>query len=245
MRVLVTACASMLISAASLPLYTEAMFDQKAESKGYMVQQEYTNIIAEVEILPPAEIDFARFIRPTDLHSKQLTSLESKHLSLYYLTKWYPLGCEVTIRHAFRYIQQFGVVPANGIDLMKWLKPEIFTTDGFAEFRLLPADEQLLIVHGGINPSTGRLYETFTDETWHQFGICISKLEGEDAIVEIPVAPDRLEPGEDFRTEPRQGWRIILFGEEPGSVLIDKVIRTMVHEAPVAATGSCGCGAKG
>ena len=88
---------------------------------------------------------------------------------------------------------------------------DIRTPEGYAAFMEMPEAEQFAHVALGINPLTGKVYETFAAVEWSPGGICITPVTG---------GIERLRRGgavgyyDDV-------WHVTVYGRVPGSVLVD------------------------
>jgi hypothetical protein len=120
---------------------------------------------------------------------------------------------------AFRDI--YGTMPRDGVDLMKFTASRYLSKAGWSEFSRLSIDKQLQAAYVGINPVTGKFYDSFTKPGWSKYGMRIRKCYGPGST-EI-----RLIPQFDQKTKTEinvmtnvQAWETIVFGETEGRMIL-------------------------
>jgi hypothetical protein len=174
------------------------------------------------------------------LIKSHLTTNEEYMIGTFLVDEGKEMGASPSIRRAIEYAERTGDLPFDGIELLNLYDSFYLTEEGFAEWQAADERSRLAMIRRAINPATGEVYATFQAEVWVPFGINITKLEGEDSVQVFPLGGTDSN-GESF-TEMRayQGWQITVYGEEPGSILIDKPIWREIKSQGPLKTG-CGC----
>ena len=172
-----------------------------------------------------------------------MTEREQWMIGTFMVLEGKEMGVSPSVRRAIEYAERTGNLPVDGIELLNLYDSYSLTSEGLAEWQLADAREQLAMIRRAINPATGRVYETFTAREWAPFGIRIEKLTGDDSVRAFPLSGINSEGASFSEMRAYQGWQITVYGEEPGSVLIDKPIWREIKSKGPLRTG-CGCRVK-
>jgi len=125
-----------------------------------------------------------------------------------------------TVGHVSGFYTNEGRLPSHGVELVPWA----MTVEGFEKTNGLAAGEQYHSVYYAVNPITGKFFESFDDSEWHPGGFFIEPVVDEELIIEryhsYAASPDQLP----------SVWHVIIFGEEPDTMLIDKYVATNCHQ---------------
>jgi hypothetical protein len=206
------------------------------------MQMDFSANLAACEVIPPESPDYTGALLVVDLPSRSLTPKETQLLSHYRDNHGWQFGCGLTLFAAVGFAEQHGRVPSDGAEFLAYSNPEYATEDGLRRLARLPGPERLHQVASALNPATGRMYTTFESAQWSPFGVLIRKEQGEKATKSMPFHW-RDSGSEETQTEFRQyqAWHLVVYGQRPGSVLVDKFIWT--DQAGSGRTPSlCGCG---
>jgi hypothetical protein len=113
-------------------------------------------------------------------------------------------------------------MPANSIEVARYMSADRFTPGWFAETSKLSPVEQVSKLVQYINPITGKLYSSFQCDEWEAGGVNFSKLTAD------PVEGDpHYEIWSNLKKHDRplpDSWRLRVYGDEPGEVLLDTVV---------------------
>ncbi len=185
---------------------------------------------------------------PSDILVDDLSPEEVRFLSTYQYSETVIIGIGYSIDFAITYAKQHEAsIPSNGVAIM--LRQGVFRNkEIFHEFDKLKQEEQLVEACRGINPGTGRFVESFSNPEWHKFGVFIEPADGEEAIKYFPeMLPDSIISGGDKKAgmAPYQTWHVVVFGEKPGRILVDKFVWRRMGSPSEESSGPCGgCGKK-
>jgi hypothetical protein len=132
-------------------------------------------------------------------------------------------GHEVTLTNLITvldgYHMQYGKLPDCGLDLY----PELLTADGYQAFLRLTRKEQLLRLCFIINPSTGRIYDSFAHPKWECGAVDVSIIADKNELEQNYKAQTNMAipDGLDGRaTKPcNQIWVITFYGESPNTII--------------------------
>jgi len=201
-------------------IISQSLHDQYMETQ---ISEAYSGC----ELIEPYSRDQLGIINGRDILADNLTSAELRIVGTLRRPNGTRFSCAQAIPYVVDFYDVYGRMPADGVELMglftgKWNSPE-----GLAEFREITESDDLWDTAAWrcINPATGRFYSTFQAAQWEPLGLCIQKITGSEGIKQIPA------PALDENTGllytalvPHQMWRVVVYGENPGSILVDKEI---------------------
>jgi hypothetical protein len=197
---------------------------ENSDAMQLYLAQEFGPAIAQCERVEIEAVDPQSAFSLRDLEVNELTEAERGLLAEYLVPGLGPIGISKAISSTFRQlVDSGGIVPVNGVEVMLVQNEQTATLAGAQRFAELEPMEQLKAAWRGINPATGRFLEDFSDPAWRQFGVYIGKVEGEDAIMYLPMLDfESGKPGLQYHPDmlPHQVWNVIVFGETPGRILV-------------------------
>lgn len=193
---------------------TEVYDGALAELEGF----DYSDLIAKLDYSSPLqEMSGAAFASSRELQKLDLTELELKHVGVLRLGGTQSQTLYTTVMFVTKYAKQHsGELPANGMELFA----KNFSDDETAQefFSMSPLD-QLRVAGHGVNLITGKFYTTFQATEWMPGGLLI------EPVTDHRDLHGRFSSYVDSQTGGRPGvWRVVVYGETPGSVLVDKML---------------------
>ncbi|MBN2080959.1 hypothetical protein JW859_02005 [bacterium] len=157
---------------------------------------------------------------PSSILKPELTEGEARLLGMTFTPPDGRRFIAETIGHVSSYYTNNGHLPSHGVELVPWA----MTVEGFERICGMDAAEQYHYLYYAVNPVTGKFFESFDDSEWHPGGFFIEPVVDEELIIEryhsYVASPDQLP----------SVWHVIIFGEEPGTTLIDKLVATNCHQ---------------
>lgn len=197
-----------------------------------LLQMDFSDLVDDCEYVSFLAPDAAQGLSETKLlenqkkrilveSAEELTENELRRLGVWLI----PDGQRIMLidlhRRLMDYRARFGDLPATAVDLF----PEL---GKLSEAELIAMDRLELFQQCavGINPVTGRLYDSFTNEEWTPGGYCVEVVDDPVEIAErwphhrMPINPADPTAG---GVTPDVVWQIQLFGAEPGTVIFDTV----------------------
>jgi hypothetical protein len=145
--------------------------------------------------------------------------------------------------YAINFYEMYGRPPSDGADLLALYSTKWITPGGVARFRGLSVSD--LLSNGAwrcINPATGHFYTSFSSTEWSPFAVLVEPVSGEGAVKAIPggVWDESTQTWVSGMVAFKM-WHVVVYGENPGSVLIDKEIGREVGTGEKRRSGLCGC----
>jgi len=197
-------------------------------------------IIPRLELIGLEDSRHMGLIHSHDIRKDELTSNELLLVCDLHLEGENVLSCSMAIGAIAVFYKENGRLPHDGMDILRTYSPSLASKENVFE----EESEVAALLKGGaglwrcINPATGRLFEPFDERQWHQFGIFVE----EDPMTRLmPVASYNTETGV-YESElvGHKMFRVIVFGERPGSVLVDKEIGVIWSGSPEPSS-TCSC----
>ena len=173
-----------------------------------------------------------------DIAPGELTDKEMLMLGYLESGEGHYASCAKTLLEVCTYFELTGRLPVDGVDLLVLYNDRWVSDQGFSELMgMTPVQVSETRILKCINPGTGRFYDSFSCPEWSPLGVSVSMLTGEDALQVLPglVTDAGSEDRGSIGQIPYQMWRIQVFGEEPGRVLVDWTIGR-----PLGSGGSSG-----
>lgn len=219
--VALSACLLLGTALASDPLpadYDEAM--------QLFLAHDFTDALAQCERVEIEGVKAYSNYSLRDIEVDSLTDAERAFLAQYRLPSGGTVSLYQCVDYAFRQAcDEAEEFSRNGVEVMLVGHDTTLTMDGVKEFAALSPEVRLKQACRVVNPATGHFFEGYSNPEWHPFGVYIGKETGKDAIRYLPLPEmDSKIPGSHFQSEmfPHQAWKIIVFGETPGRVLIEQ-----------------------
>jgi len=196
----------------------------------------------EIKDQPRSSSDWSGFAQ-VDLGYTDLTKAEERIVGMYRMLSGDRFSCRLAMSYAINFYEQYGRPPCDGTDLLALYTAKWTTPGGVARFKDLSVSEMLS--RGAwrcINPATGRFYDSFSSTEWSQFGILVEPVAGEGAVKAIPggVWDESTQTWVSGMVAYKM-WHVVIYGEQPGSVLIDKEIGREVGTGERSGSGLCRC----
>jgi hypothetical protein len=134
------------------------------------------------------------------------------------------IGAELTHVAVRDFHRALGRLPTDGAELAAWTELDFEGGDKSYLLQAALSAAEVEEIAYAINPVTGRLYSSFSDDRWSPGGVYLARIE----------TPEELEAAFDGRTgfdaslEPgfKEAWLLKLFGDSPAEVLGSKPILT-------------------
>ena len=164
--------------------------------------------------------------RYQELGYTDLTESEQRIAGVFHLPNGDRFSCRLALSNVLKYYDFYGRLPSDGVELLTLYTDTWTDPGGLARFRGLPLDRQLTCgAWRCVNPATGRFYESFSAKEWTPLGILVEPISGENAVKAMPggVWDEETETWISGLVAYKM-WRVVVYGEKPGSVLIDKEI---------------------
>lgn len=224
-----------MLLAAILCAFATVLFNSKGiaqstdcldgENGAALLALDYSELVDSCRRLGWDEDFGSRSFRYKEILVDDLTEAEQAFLSCYEDEDGWRFGTAITALNIVTFCRQQGHFPAGGAELISQRCYQPQSAEAIEE--ILSGDASSLAKIGyGINPATGRLYESFSDDSPRPFSISVSRGEGENATKLIPYSYTD-ENGEKQATmKEYDAWHIIIYGESADRVLIDKYIWT-------------------
>lgn len=212
------------------------------------MKHDFSSVLNECEKQPLAMLPSNGGLIPSDVLVDDLSPAEVDFLSTYQYSETVIIGIGYTVDFAITYAKQHQAkIPGSGVDIML-RKDENYSQEMYDKFEQLSPKDKLLEACRAINPGTGRFAESFSKPDWHKFGVFIEPVEGDEAIEYFPeMIPASVAAGENNKAglAPHQTWHLVVFGEKPGRILVDKFVWRRMGDPIEESAGPCGgCGKK-
>lgn len=243
MRILILLCVYAVIALSNETLFSEEALDSSSDDieQYYLSSVDYHRSIKDLDVTEFGSIGFRGFFKHSDLLVNELADSEKSFLDRHIVSGEYQVSADVTCTSLLSLAVSTGQIPKNGVELLNLYHAELLTPTGLTEFKGMSMDMQLEQVYRCVHPVNGQFYKTFTNPIWHPLGIYAEKLSGEDGIKEMTASKVSDSPNEELELVPYQGWRFVVFGEKPGTVLFDKTVWTEFSLTGDLSRGGCGC----
>ena len=245
MKILLVCCAI------SIVIFTGTATAINAEIEQQLMQIDFTQALEACEYSDVFDPDTSKMyggLDPRELLTEKLTESEKKMLAVYRKEGLGNLGLHRSALAAISYAAlHTSKLPSSGVELVLGdLDVVQFDEAELQEVIDMDNDELLKFAFYGINPGTGKFIKSFSDPTWHKLGIYIEPVDGDDAIQYLPMpVKDDTESEPKVGACPFQTWRIVIFGEIPDSVIVDKHVWRKIGTVDEENAKPCGgCGKK-
>ena len=154
---------------------------------------------------------------------RPLTVSEKKRLGMWKLPNETKTFWLATLTKIQMFYIKHGQMPETGIDLF----PELIAENGYSKLIAMDDDAVLNMYHEGIDPITGRFYNSFISKDWKAGAMNIEVMEDAAEIQEkypkMKIAAASPDGVQEIKS-PQKVWRIVIYGEEEGSILLDDIV---------------------
>ncbi len=216
-----------------------------------LMQIDFTQALSDCEFIDPYNPESSQNyggFDPREILANNLTDSEKKLLAVYRKPNVGSLGMLKSALAAISYASQhLGKLPTSGLELVLGDLDVVQNGDtDLKDVLEMSNDELLRFGFYGVNPGTGSFIRSFSDPNWHKLGIYIEPVDGDDAIQYFPMP---VKDGPESETKvgecPFQTWRIVIFGEMPNTVIVDKHVWRRIGSVDEENAKPCGgCGKK-
>jgi hypothetical protein len=204
------------------------------------LKQDYSAVLADCNWLewePDGQHKWDAKAVTTDSPSEQ----EQRMLSSWQFSD----GAEFNVPHqlfnVIFFFEKNGRMPADGVDLLACCKSSYFSAEGQRDFMGKTPTEQARIAMLGINPATGKFYEMYDSPDWRPLGVYVERLPADEGLRLIPAPEWDEEQGKYVSgLVPHQMWRMVMFGEEPGTIIYDTTVGRRFDMMNDVDCGGCG-----
>lgn len=140
-----------------------------------------------------------------DIFDPPLTPGEKRQLGSMITADGVLSGSEATLKSVLSYYDRERKLPANGAVILAHL-------DAIQFSGLMSAgpDEQLRRIYAGINPVTGRCFESFSRSDWHPGGLYFEPCTDPERVAQLERDHQPID-----RNRPMEYWQVTFFGERP------------------------------
>lgn len=175
---------------------------------------DYGEVIGSLKFLTPFDegSGFA-FAAPHQLLTKELTTAEARLVGVIVIDEKRQSTLFDTVMRVTTYYGKNGEMPLNGVELFLGSSVDNTEANHFAHLEPLVQYRQAC---SAINPVTGRFFESFSNERWSPGGL----------FMELETDPEYLSNHWTGYVDANGGapqiWRVVVYGETEGRVLVDK-----------------------
>jgi hypothetical protein len=228
-------------SAANEPVIPDAV-------RSAFLKLDFSDIVAECDQYFIDDPHFDGVWRTENICAEDLTPAERLMLShIRSNSGELDIRAAYTALYAEKYREVHGTMPRDGVDLLVLTAPRYLSQAGWQEFSALPKEQQAKRACIGINPATGKIYDSFTKPGWSPLGMRIKKKRGVGSTKRMIVPVYHKETkSETPEMRDTQAWEISIFGEKKGRIILKFTTWQILDESgqsPKPVKG-CGCAKK-
>jgi hypothetical protein len=194
-----------------------------AQAARFLYEVDASEALAGLELIPPSDPRYNNSFRSADFDFDNLTQAEKRLAGSVLLDGGHYLSTagfvsQVTLMH-----HKHGCFPETGLELTYMFGAHHLSPEKLEAAQKLSPIEVCEMYPWAFNAGTGKVHTGLTDPNWRPLGVYIEKLQGEEGVLKVPHAEIDQETG-----EARPVWitnsmyRVTVFGEEPGSVILVK-----------------------
>jgi hypothetical protein len=189
-----------------------------AEQLDELLGMDFSVAIRQCEYISPFDEDGEKYSSwmPFSILQDELSEGEARLLGMTFTPPDGRRNIIETIAFASGFFGAQGRFPVNGAELFPW----VLTLEGLNKLRSMDPGQQYHQLYAAVNPVTGSFFSGFDNPDWHPGGIYLEPVTDEEFITE------RYSNAVETPGKLPSVLRVVVFGEKPDTVLIDKYVAT-------------------